>query len=124
MNDTVSWVPIKIIYLRHPRKAVYEEWAKLEMFTTVGPILCCNCFTYTHCQFSRFSFTFIVCRQFSTLCTFAPDFFFVKLQCSALKNFHLTNSFYFFILLTFFLKILIASYGARARGSIFKMELI
>jgi hypothetical protein len=50
--------------------------------------------------------------------------FFVKLQCSVLKKFHLTNSFYFFILLTFFLKILIASYGARVRGRIFKMELI
>jgi hypothetical protein len=47
----------------------------------------------------------------------------VKSQCSVLKNFHLTkkkNSKKNFKL--FFLRILIASYGTRVRGSIFKME--
>ena len=37
------------------------------------------------------------------------------------KNFHLTD-FFFLLKKTKFLRILIASYGARVRGSVFRME--
>ena len=54
---------------------------------------------------------------------FQHSIFFVKLQCSVLKNFHLTNFFFIlFFFRFFFLKVLIASYGARVRGSVFKKE--
>ena len=66
-----------------------------------------------------FSYFFLNCEgQFSTL-----HIFFVKLQCSVLKTFISFNNFLkFFLLLMFLRKPLIATYGARVPGSVFKME--
>ena len=84
----------------------------LNFMTTLLPIM------IAHCQFSGFSFTFIYfhfCRQFSTLL----PIFFVKLQSSVLKKFHLTF-FIFLILDNFFLNILFASYATRVLGRVSK----
>ena len=124
-------------YKDHPIKFLHMIGLKVGKFQK--PILSCPqlffCFTpkgsgfsaVPHCQFSRFPFTFIfchVCRHFQHPAYLLLNFF-VKLQCSLLQNIHLTN----FLILTFnflkkcfFLKILIASYGAIVRGSVFKMK--
>jgi hypothetical protein len=102
---------------------------KMEHFLcTVG---CHGCtmqvsFRGAHCQFSGFSFTFKLCyfcHWVSTLHNLLPNFF-VKSQCSALKNFIWQKNFFFNLkkVEKKFLRILIASYGARVRGSVFKME--
>ena len=51
--------------------------------------------------------------------------FFVKSQCSALKIFIWQKNFFFNLKRSWkkFLRILNASYGARVRGSVFKMEI-
>ena len=67
---------------------------------------------YIFCHFSQLRMAI-----FST-----AYFFLVKSQCSV--NFHLTNFLFHFFSFTFLIKILIATYGAIVRGSVFKMEFI
>ena len=85
-------------------------------------------FPKPYCQFSEFSFIIVFCYfcwQFSTIHNLLRNFF-VKSQCSLLKNFHLTekkSQFLFkFFFSIFFSSILIASYGARVRGSVIKIH--
>ena len=58
-------------------------------------------------------------RQFLSTASLLKIFF-VKSQCLLLKSFYMTIT--FFLAFTFFLKTLIATYGARVCGIVFKME--
>ena len=77
-----------------------------------------------HCQFSGFSFTFIFCYfcwRFTTLPNLVPNFF-REITMFSSKKFSFHNFFFNFFIQLFFLRSLIASNGARVRGSVFKIE--
>ena len=92
---------------------------KQTMKTNVSLVL-----SSSHCQFSEFSFTFIFCYfcwDFQHYITCSKIFFEITMFSSKKFSFHKSFFFNFFIQL-FFLKFLIASYGARVLGSVFKMD--